>query len=221
MRLSHLFALALGTVVLLVPAPQSAQACWWGHGGGWGMGYGGGWGYGGPTYVAPAPAYYGPGPGYGPAPASPAPGPYYAPAPGPAMAPGTAVPGTMRMMPGPGGPVPMPAPSTVLTATVSALDDRFDPPTLNIRPGTTVKWTNTGSHTHTVTDRAGKFDSGDVRPGGTFTATFQTPGTYHYYCKHHKGMEGTIVVGDGGKTPGDGARPPAAGAPGPSNVPKY
>jgi plastocyanin len=100
-------------------------------------------------------------------------------------------------------PIPtVPAPTTA--TTVTAADNRFDPPTLAVQPGTTVKWANGGSHPHTVTDRAGKFDSGDIAPGGTYSVTFQTPGTYRYYCKHHKGMEGTIVVGSGG--PAAGAR---------------
>jgi len=91
-----------------------------------------------------------------------------------------------------------------MATTVNAADDRFDPPTLTVAPGTTVRWTNTGHHPHTVTDRGGKFDSGDVAPGATYSATFSTPGTYRYYCKHHKGMEGTIVVGEPGKAPAGG-----------------
>lgn len=135
----------------------------------------------GPMYYAPAPAYYAP-PMY----AAPAPGPY--------------------LMPGPMPPVPtVPAPPAT-AAAVAAADDRFDPPTLTVQPGTTVKWTNAGKHPHTVTVRGGKFDSGDVAPGGTYSVTFQTPGTYRYYCKHHKGMEGTIVVGQPGPSPSGGAK---------------
>jgi plastocyanin len=105
-------------------------------------------------------------------------------------------------------------PSATATASaVSAKDNSFDPPTLNVRPGTTVRWTNSGRNPHTVTDRDGKFDSGDIAPGASYTYTFQTPGTYRYYCKHHKGMEGTIVVGEPGKGPGAGA---GGGAKGPA-----
>jgi plastocyanin len=213
MRRYYLFALGLGAVALVALAPPSAQACWWGHGGGWGGGYGGG--YGGPMYSAPGPAYYGPGPMYGtPPPAAyGAPPRYYGPPPGPVMTPGPGAPGAMRMMPGAPGPVPMPAPTTAVT--VSAKDDRFDPPTLNVQPGTTVRFTNSGAHPHTVTDRGGKFDSGDVAPGASYTVTFQSPGTYHYYCKRHKGMEGTITVGEPGKAPA------AGGGAGPSRGPTY
>src|SRR5262245_32080859 len=134
---------------------------------------------------------YGPG-NYQPAPTYYAPPTYYPTGPAPGTAP--------RAMP----PVPtVPAPSTTATA-VSAADNRFEPPTLNVAPGTTVRWTNKGNHPHTVTDRGGKFDSGDIAPGGTYSVTFQNPGTYRYYCKHHKGMEGTIVVGEASKAPAGG-----------------
>jgi plastocyanin len=216
MRLCHLFALAVGALAVMAATPSPAEACWWGKGGG--RGYGGGWGYGGPRYAAPAPAYYAPGPGvYAPAPGMYAPGPgVYAPGPGvysPGLrnyAPGTAYPAQPYPAPAPGmrampaaplGPSPAPA----AAGTVTARDNTFDPATLNVQPGTTVRWVNNGQHPHTVTDRDGKFDSGDIRPGGSFTHTFQTAGTYRYYCKHHKGMEGTIVVGEPGKGPGAGS----------------
>jgi len=176
-QLLALTAVALAVVAIALP---TASACpWWGGG------------YGGPAY---APAY---GPGYGPAyspgpPMAYAPPMYYAPGPQPPqMLPGG--------MPPPGPGRPMAGPS------VTASDDKFDPATLNVPPGTTVRFVNNGQHVHTVTDRGGKFDSGDIPAGGTFTATFRTPGTYHYYCKHHKGMEGTIVVGEPGRAPAGGA----------------
>ncbi|HKB00854.1 MAG TPA: cupredoxin domain-containing protein [Gemmataceae bacterium] len=215
MRLCHLFALSLGAVGLLAVAAPSAQACWWGHGGGWGMGWGGG----GPRYAAPGygpgPTYYAPPPaGYpAPPPVYSGPRPYYPPPP-PAMPPGTTTPGALRMMPGTGTPTVAPS-----QATVNAKDDMFDPPTLNIQPGTTVRWNNTGKHPHTVTDRDRRFDSGDIAPGGAYTMTFHSPGTYRYYCKHHKGMEGTIVVGEPGKGPGDAGKVP--GGAGTSKGPAY
>jgi len=182
MRVRHLFALTLGVVVLVAIAPPMALACPWGGWGHYQPAYGPAYGPGyGPAYGPPAPMYY-------------APQPYYAPGPGaPQMLPGAMVPTV------PVRPMPMTA------ATVGAADDRFEPPTLTVAPGTTVKWTNTGKHPHTVTDRNGTFDSGDIAPGGTYSVTFQKAGTYHYYCKHHKGMEGTIVVAEPGKAPAGGA----------------
>src|SRR5262245_16952469 len=128
MRFRFLFgALALGTLVIVSITPDSAQGCHWFGMGGYGRGYGGtGYGYGAPMpgYYAPAPAYsVAPGPGYA------APGPYYA----PGVAP---------------GPRPMPAPSATTGTTVSAKDNMFDPATLNVQVGTTVRWVNNGSHPH-------------------------------------------------------------------------
>jgi plastocyanin len=48
-----------------------------------------------------------------------------------------------------------------------------------------------------VTSSTGSWDSGDLPPGTSYSVTFHGTGTYQYYCKHHKGMQGTIVVGNG------------------------
>lgn len=81
------------------------------------------------------------------------------------------------------------------TVTVGAYDNYFEPKTLNVQPGTTVKWVNYGQHEHTVTSNDGRWDSGDIAPGAAYSATFQQPGTYYYYCRHHQGMRSSIVVG--------------------------
>jgi plastocyanin len=71
----------------------------------------------------------------------------------------------------------------------------FNPPTLTVKEGTTVTWTNSDSVVHTVTSDTGLFDSGDMAQGATFSFTFTTAGTYVYHClPHHAKMEGTIVV---------------------------
>jgi hypothetical protein len=56
---------------------------------------------------------------------------------------------------------------------------------------------NRGRHAHTVTAEDDRWDSGDIRPGASYTATFQRPGTYEYFCRHHEGMRGTVVVANG------------------------
>jgi len=84
----------------------------------------------------------------------------------------------------------------------------FNPTNLMIAAGVTVTWQNGSSATHTVTSSSSStetFNSGNppagVAPGGTFTHTFSTAGTYHYYCQYHgadgnppTGMAGTITV---------------------------
>jgi plastocyanin len=38
------------------------------------------------------------------------------------------------------------------------------------------------------------FDSGLIKPGGTFSFKFTTAGTYDYYCTLHPEMAGQVVV---------------------------
>jgi plastocyanin len=108
------------------------------------------------------------------------------------------------------------APQPTSTAEVSIYDGYFDPPTVLVTPGGTVRWTNRGSHKHTVTDLAGTRDSGDIAPGGSYTLTITRPLTHYYYCRHHRlTMSGTIVVREAssqpqGSYPGGHSHPPGA-----------
>ncbi|GLR87579.1 cupredoxin domain-containing protein [Bradyrhizobium iriomotense] len=87
----------------------------------------------------------------------------------------------------------------------------FVPATVNISVGDTVKWTNPGVITHSVTfDPAqattasdvalpkgvAPFDSGNIEEDASFSHTFTVKGTYKYVCKFHEamGMVGTVVV---------------------------
>jgi hypothetical protein len=81
----------------------------------------------------------------------------------------------------------------VATSKISLADDRYDPPAATVPPGTTVRWVNNGQHLHTVT-AAGHWDSGDLKPGQSYEATFLHEGTYEYSCRHHPGMRGVIIV---------------------------
>jgi plastocyanin len=75
----------------------------------------------------------------------------------------------------------------------------FSPANKTISIGTTIKWTNKESITHTVTSGvpsspSGLFDSGNVGSNGVFSFTFSQAGTFKYYCKIHSSMTGTITV---------------------------
>jgi|SRR5580765_317485 plastocyanin len=70
----------------------------------------------------------------------------------------------------------------------------FAPDALTVDAGTTVTWTNTDSVAHTSTSDASGWDSGIVAPGGQFSRSFQTAGTFRYHCAIHPGMVGTVVV---------------------------
>jgi plastocyanin len=83
--------------------------------------------------------------------------------------------------------------------SVSVQDFQFNPVNAQVPAGATVTWTFDGASAHTVTADDASFDSGTMNQGGTFTMTFDTPGTYAYYCAIHGaaggvGMAGTIVV---------------------------
>ncbi len=70
----------------------------------------------------------------------------------------------------------------------------FDPATLTVPVGTTVKWTNQDSTDHTVTADDQSFDSGQLAQGKSFSFTFTKEGTFTYKCSNHTNMVGTIVV---------------------------
>ena len=70
----------------------------------------------------------------------------------------------------------------------------FNPASMTVSAGTTVKWTDKETITHTVTSDTGLFNSGDLTNGQTFSFNFTTPGTYAYHCNHHSTMHGTITV---------------------------
>lgn len=87
----------------------------------------------------------------------------------------------------------------------------FLPAVVTINAGDTVKWTNPGYITHSVTfdpaaavDKANvalpkgvkPFDSGPMEQEATYSHEFTVKGTYKYVCKYHEamGMIGTVIV---------------------------
>jgi len=97
-------------------------------------------------------------------------------------------------------PAPAPAPSgggtpVSIPLGASTLGNRaFAPDQLEIAVGGTVTWTNTDTVAHTTTADQGSWDSGSVAPGGKFSSTYSTAGTFPYHCAIHPGMVGTITV---------------------------
>jgi plastocyanin len=106
--------------------------------------------------------------------------------------------------PSPASPSPTPAPtptgggpssSVAIVVGAATLGNRaYTPDDLNVVLGTTVTWTNSDSVAHTSTSNATGWNSGVVAPGGQFSFTFQTAGTFPYHCSIHPGMVGTVVV---------------------------
>jgi len=105
--------------------------------------------------------------------------------------------------------------------TVEMTDSlKYAPKKIEVEAGTTVVWENTGAVGHTITAyeekipdgasyfASGGFDSqsaaeegyknqeGNVAEGETYEHTFETEGTYEYYCIPHEmnEMVGTVEV---------------------------
>jgi plastocyanin len=70
---------------------------------------------------------------------------------------------------------------------------RFDPPVIQVAPGTTVTWSNGDNFTHTVQVQGGEVHR--MEPGQSASITFDTPGEYPYLCTlHPQNMKGTVIV---------------------------
>ena len=85
--------------------------------------------------------------------------------------------------------------------TVAMVDFDFEPNEVTVNVGDTVTWTNEGDAPHTATDRDGAWDTGTVDPGGSASITFETAGTYEYFCEIHPQMVGTVVVEEAAEQP--------------------
>jgi plastocyanin len=82
------------------------------------------------------------------------------------------------------------------SASVDIIDFGFSSADITVEVGATVTWTNTGAATHTVTSDSGAFDSGNLAPGATFSMTFDSAGTFSYFCEIHPSMVGSVTVVD-------------------------
>ena len=78
----------------------------------------------------------------------------------------------------------------------------FIPSPVTIDIGATVTWENndTAAHTSTagsaVDGPSGVFDSSLIMAGSSFSHTFDSAGTYDYFCMVHPWMSGTVIVED-------------------------
>ena len=104
---------------------------------------------------------------------------------------------------------PKPASATTVDVTIGPNGNLvFSPSSVTIHPGDQVKWT-WGSSGHSSTSGSpgmpnGIWDSGILNQGATFTHTFNSTGTFPYYCTPHGGccgMVGTVTVVNASPTP--------------------
>ena len=87
-----------------------------------------------------------------------------------------------------GTPVSIVSGSSTLTTTA------YSPNPVTVAVGGTVTWTNNDSVAHTSVANNGAFSSGTIAPGGTFSMTFPSAGSFPYHCSIHPGMVGTVTV---------------------------
>jgi len=71
---------------------------------------------------------------------------------------------------------------------------QYVPNPLVVARGTTVTWTDEDSTPHTVTATDRAFDSGYLGQEDSFSLTFDSPGTFDYFCVYHPRMRGTVIV---------------------------
>lgn len=75
----------------------------------------------------------------------------------------------------------------------------FTPPSITVKKGTKVTWTNKDSVVHTVepdsgAPSGGPTNSGDIGKDGQYSFTFDAVGTFSYHCGPHPYMKGKVIV---------------------------
>ena len=81
------------------------------------------------------------------------------------------------------------------SAEVKIENFTFAPQRVTVKAGTTVTWTNNDTATHQIVSKGDPFPGdGTIDVGETYSVTFDTPGTYDYFCGIHNSMTGSIVV---------------------------
>jgi plastocyanin/mono/diheme cytochrome c family protein len=77
---------------------------------------------------------------------------------------------------------------------VTISDSKFDPPSLEVRQGDVVVWTNTDFIAHTATADDHAFDTGKLEDGQSKRIVAKKKGTFPYACRYHMTMRGTLIV---------------------------
>jgi plastocyanin len=76
-----------------------------------------------------------------------------------------------------------------------AVDEHaFNPDRALVKAGTRVMFVNNGRLNHTLAARDRSWNSGDLRPGGSYYVLFDKPGTHLYHCTNHPWAIGEVTV---------------------------
>jgi plastocyanin len=80
------------------------------------------------------------------------------------------------------------------THTVTIDGTRFESGDLTVKPGDTVVWVNKDPFPHTVTSKAGGFDSQTIAAGKSWKYRAAKKGEFAYVCSFHPMMTGILRV---------------------------
>lgn len=78
-------------------------------------------------------------------------------------------------------------------AEVSVVNFRFEPGDVTVNVGDSVSWTNDSSARHTTTATDGSWNT-ELAAGQNIALSFDTAGTFEYFCSIHPAMTGTVTV---------------------------
>jgi len=84
-------------------------------------------------------------------------------------------------------------------ATGQAIEVKIDnfsfiPQEITVAAGTKVTWVNRDDIPHTVRSTEDKFKSKALDTDEQYSFTFDTPGTYEYFCSVHPKMTAKVIV---------------------------
>lgn len=85
-------------------------------------------------------------------------------------------------------------PQQAVTATVGIHVAKFDPASSEIKPGEVVLWENDSDRDHEIVGDKNEFKSGTIKPGKSWSYTFEKAGTYKYHCALHPRAKGVVKV---------------------------
>ena len=69
---------------------------------------------------------------------------------------------------------------------------KFDPPTIEVKSGDTIEWTNEDITPHTATSAT--FDSASIDSDKSWRHSFTEAGDFPYRCTFHPDMKGEVIV---------------------------
>lgn len=80
------------------------------------------------------------------------------------------------------------------TVFVSIKDNFFQPETVTVEQGGSVRWTNDGAILHSVVQDSGLWQSPLLASKSWFDVRFDSLGTFTYHCSLHPEMTGAVSV---------------------------